>query len=53
MDILAPTNNGAEVLAPAADGGILLVTVMAILTAAAVMGLLALAAMIEVLALLQ
>jgi len=52
-DILASTNDGDEVLAPAADGGILLVTVMAILSPAAVMGILAPAAMMEVLAPLQ
>jgi len=53
MDILASTNGGDEVLAPAADGGIFPVTVMAILALAAVMGILALAAMMEVLAPLQ
>jgi len=50
-DILASTDDGDEVLA--ADGGILLVTVMAILSPAAVMGILAPAAMMEVLAPLQ
>jgi len=52
MDILASANDGDEVLASAADGGILL-TVMAILAPPAVMGILAPAAMMEVLAPLQ
>ncbi len=52
-DILASTNDGDAVLAPVADGSILLVTVMAILALAAVMGILAPVAIMEVLAPLQ